>query len=192
MHIVGKRVSCGATNYQLARDGGLLHFLSDGGRVNAGVDIRVNTFMHMAVTYDGVRTLTLYIDGVEVARHTSYTLGSPNTAPLTIGASGTCGNDFPGVIDEVRLYNVMLTPEQVRELAGQNDIDGDGLRDRDEVALGTNPFLPDTDQDGWLDGAEVAVGTNPLDPTSQPGATVLNRSTQDSYTRISEYTAIAR
>jgi hypothetical protein len=173
IHILGKRVGCSAMNYQLSRDGGLLHFNSDGGRVNTGVDIRVNTFMHMAVTYDGSSTLILYIDGVEVARRTSYTLGSPNTAPLKIGASGTCGNDFPGVIDEVRLYNVALAPAEITELASQNDSDSDGLSDREEVLRGTNPSLADTDQDGWLDGAEVVVGTNPLDPVSQPEAVVL-------------------
>ncbi len=34
------------------------------------------------------------------------------------------------------------------------DSDGDGLTDREELELGTDPFLPDTDGDGILDGED--------------------------------------
>lgn len=44
------------------------------------------------------------------------------------------------------------------------DNDGDGLTNGDEVALGTDPNDPDTDGDGLSDGAEVAAGLDPLDP----------------------------
>jgi hypothetical protein len=43
------------------------------------------------------------------------------------------------------------------------DIDGDGLTNQQEAALGTNPGNPDSDGDGLSDGQEVNVnGTNPL------------------------------
>lgn len=42
------------------------------------------------------------------------------------------------------------------------DTDGDGLSDAEELALGTNPNLADSDGDGLDDGAEVANGLNPL------------------------------
>ena len=38
---------------------------------------------------------------------------------------------------------------------GDIDSDGDGLTDREEAALGTDPFNPDTDGDGLGDGDEV-------------------------------------
>jgi S1-C subfamily serine protease len=41
------------------------------------------------------------------------------------------------------------------------DSDNDGLDDKTEVALGTNPNKADTDGDGYLDGAEVKNGYNP-------------------------------
>ena len=43
------------------------------------------------------------------------------------------------------------------------DSDGDGLTNGAELALGTNPFHPDTDNDGANDGQEVTdLHTNPL------------------------------
>ena len=44
------------------------------------------------------------------------------------------------------------------------DSDGDGLPDKLEEALGTDPFNPDSDGDGFLDGEEVFSGYNPLGP----------------------------
>ncbi len=46
------------------------------------------------------------------------------------------------------------------------DSDGDGLTDREERRLGTDPFNPDTDGDGYTDGEEVHFGSDPLDPYS--------------------------
>ncbi|MDB6036537.1 MAG: hypothetical protein JWM99_378, partial [Verrucomicrobiales bacterium] len=48
------------------------------------------------------------------------------------------------------------------------DIDGDGLTNAEELALGTDPRNPDTDGDGWRDGVEVEVGSNPLLASSVP------------------------
>ncbi|MCX6148985.1 MAG: DUF6089 family protein [Ignavibacteriales bacterium] len=45
------------------------------------------------------------------------------------------------------------------------DDDNDGLTNKEEELLGTDPKNPDTDGDGLLDGAEVKTyKTNPLDP----------------------------
>ncbi|MFM8596871.1 MAG: tandem-95 repeat protein, partial [Flavobacteriales bacterium] len=46
------------------------------------------------------------------------------------------------------------------------DCDNDGLTNAQELALGTDPFNPDSDGDGVLDGTEVADGTNPNNPCS--------------------------
>ncbi|MCA1040501.1 hypothetical protein LCM00_13390 [Bacillus infantis] len=51
-------------------------------------------------------------------------------------------------------------PAPIRE---ENDSDGDGLTDREENRLGTDPFNPDTDGDGITDYLEVrSYKTNPL------------------------------
>ncbi len=45
---------------------------------------------------------------------------------------------------------------------GEKDLDGDGLTNRREVALRTDPIVADTDNDDVSDGREVQLGTNPL------------------------------
>ena len=48
---------------------------------------------------------------------------------------------------------------------GDVDSDGDGLFDRDEAVLGTDPYNPDTDGDGLSDGDEVfRHKSDPLNP----------------------------
>ena len=49
-----------------------------------------------------------------------------------------------------------------------NDWDGDGLTNEEEMQRGTNPWIADTDGDGVDDGTEVKYGYDPLDPNSKP------------------------
>ncbi len=67
--------------------------------------------------------------------------------------------------------------------AGDIDSDGDGLFDKDEAIIGTDPFNPDTDADGLSDGDEhFQYKTDPLDPDTdmdslKDGAEVLTYTT---------------
>jgi hypothetical protein len=159
-------------NYQLAADS-LLSFNSDGGRLNTSTSLAASSsFTHLAVTYDGASTLRIYLDGFERAASTSYTLGNLNTAPLKIGASGSCSGLFAGSIDDVRVYGRAITPEEVRVLSGRTDTDGDGFLDADELLLGSDPFDParapalDAGIDR-LSGSSVSV-LNSVDPSLSP------------------------
>lgn len=49
------------------------------------------------------------------------------------------------------------------------DSDGDGVADRDELALGLDPKDPDTDHDGLMDGIEMRMGLDPLVVNVIPG-----------------------
>ncbi|MGE0758449.1 MAG: LamG-like jellyroll fold domain-containing protein, partial [Pirellulaceae bacterium] len=75
---------------------------------------------HVAMTFDDVAdTLTLYYDGVARATRTSTRTIAYDTKPLLIGADingGTTGQFFPGVIDEVRLYDRALTAAEIHAL----------------------------------------------------------------------------
>ncbi|MCW5558177.1 MAG: DUF1800 family protein, partial [Verrucomicrobiae bacterium] len=48
------------------------------------------------------------------------------------------------------------------------DLDSDGLSNRDEFLRGTNPRVPDSDGDGFRDGLEVALGSDPARSESRP------------------------
>lgn len=54
-----------------------------------------------------------------------------------------------------------------QEIQADGDTDGDGLLDRVEIAIGTDPFSADTDRDGFIDSVELLdYATDPLDHTS--------------------------
>jgi mono/diheme cytochrome c family protein len=84
--------------------------------------LRSNDWHHVALTYDGsgqAAGLHLYVNGkradTEVVRDTLS--GTFKTAaPLRVG-SKALGKPFNGQLDDLRLYNRALTPEQVAQLA---------------------------------------------------------------------------
>ncbi|MEM0931560.1 MAG: thrombospondin type 3 repeat-containing protein [Bacteroidota bacterium] len=45
-----------------------------------------------------------------------------------------------------------------------DDIDGDGISNKQEMAQGTFPYKADSDGDGVADGTEIEAGTDPVDP----------------------------
>ncbi|MFX1560813.1 MAG: hypothetical protein ACFFBL_09510, partial [Promethearchaeota archaeon] len=49
-----------------------------------------------------------------------------------------------------------------------DDSDMDGLTDREEATIGTNPLNIDSDNDNFLDAYEVEYGSDPLDAMSYP------------------------
>ncbi len=54
---------------------------------------------------------------------------------------------------------------KIEAFGGQLDSDGEGLYDKEEEQIGTDPYNPDTDSDGLTDYEEVRVyGTDPLNP----------------------------
>lgn len=71
--------------------------------------------------------------------------------------SKTEGDKFAptGDIDGDGLINIL-----------DEDSDGDGISDGQEIKNGTDPGKADTDNDGLNDGAELANGTDPLNPDS--------------------------
>jgi hypothetical protein len=58
------------------------------------------------------------------------------------------------------------------------DLDGDGLVNLEEYALGTDPGKTDTDGDGETDAVEVANGTDPLQPPNRKPVVVAGGATE--------------
>ncbi len=72
----------------------------------------LNTWSHLASTYDGV-TMRLYVNGAQVSSRPQTGQIATSTGALTIGGDATYGQHFAGRIDDVRVYKVALTQAQV-------------------------------------------------------------------------------
>ena len=73
---------------------------------------------HIAVTYDPLQTgkLRLYLDGQIIAEQTSTEeWGNPEGGPVTLSGRGK--QAFKGAVDEVRIYNRALPPDEVKQIA---------------------------------------------------------------------------
>jgi hypothetical protein len=118
-------------NYGTNRDGWLvvnqagdnLAFIRYSGSAQAGTSVGAaaglitagNGWHHLVVTYDGTN-MRLYVDGVLRAGPSSSTYAmNAHTSPFAVGATSGGGNPFPGLIDDVAIYNVALSAQQVEE-----------------------------------------------------------------------------
>jgi uncharacterized protein (DUF1800 family) len=68
----------------------------------------------------------------------------------------------PDAWEDLYLFNKLSAADAT------NDVDGDGLNNRDEFVAGTHPRVADTDGDGVPDGLERARSTDPLSTNSRP------------------------
>ena len=91
-------------------------------------------------------------------------LGNNNTADITITWPDGTQDIHTGVLANSLYRATQGNSALTLLIARDRDSDGDGLKDSEEDAIGTDPFDPDTDGGGAEDGAEVDAGTNPLDP----------------------------
>lgn len=112
--------------------------------------INVNTWYHVAVSYDAASTtLTLYKNGVQVAQNTAVGAISSNSKQTYIGAYIdllSAKNAFKGNIDEVRIWNTVRTQAQIQanmnvELAGNESGLVNYYNFNQGIAGGTNTLL---------------------------------------------------
>ncbi|AWG20508.1 hypothetical protein FFWV33_02665 [Flavobacterium faecale] len=102
----------GNSRFGLMIVGGKLYFVGEGNDYNTNVTIGDSKWHHIAATYES-SILNIYIDGALVATQTK--LLNTNNNMFNIGASvnTTPGEFFPGNIDEVRIWNIARTAEQI-------------------------------------------------------------------------------
>jgi len=166
-----------------------------------------NQWQHVVVTWDGSKNASgvhIYINGVEpVSYRMSYDGISLLDDAGTRTVLGKREDDaflFSGQIDDIRIYNRVLIPEEVNELYtgplpsldtdndglddvweithfgditsynSSDDPDADELDNVGEIAAGTDPNIADSDGDGITDGDEVSSGSNPLNNAPQIAA----------------------
>ncbi len=138
-----------------------------------GINLTSATFTVQPATAPAASmTITNAVISSTMATLTVNTANS--AASVVVIATNGIGNS--GIFASSANSLAILLPNQ--------DSDGDGLTNAQEIALGTNPLNPDTDGDGMPDGWEVHFGTNPLvNDANNPSAA------GDGLTNIQEYTA---
>lgn len=83
--------------------------------VTSNNQIPLNTFVHLAGTYDGAQ-VRLYVNGVLDASAALTGAIPTNNSPLRIGADSNGLNQFNGLIDEVEIFNRALTQTEIQSI----------------------------------------------------------------------------
>ena len=129
---------------------------SGNGTVDSQYPITTNRWYHLAVTFDGSNYL-LYVDGIEVGT-TTGTINAPDSTNSSVecllgardnanGFTNNATNFFEGWMDELRVWNQVLTAAQIRQMMNQ-EIDDNGAV-RGEVVPLDVPGLNWTALDGY-------------------------------------------
>src|SRR4030042_1385835 len=91
-----------------------LHFFRAGSYPGGGTVLPVGEWTHIAVTFDGT-TEIFYVNGEENGRG-NFSFGSKVDLVITIGCNNQSGwNSFNGILDDVRLYDNALSPDEIQE-----------------------------------------------------------------------------
>lgn len=96
---------------------GVLRFEYQGGGHNGVTNVVDGTWHHVAYTYDG-DTIKLYVDGIEDYSISGITLktGVSGETDINIG-SQLEGAFYEGLMDDVRIFDTVLTPEEIKVLS---------------------------------------------------------------------------
>jgi len=94
------------------RPAGYIHTSSDQA-VNGSGALTLNTWSHVAITYDGA-TLRIFVNGTQTGSTALPGSIATGTNPLRIGGDSVWGEYFKGLIDEVRIYNRALTSGEIQ------------------------------------------------------------------------------
>jgi hypothetical protein len=79
----------------------------------APTTLPLNTWTHVAMTYDGA-TLRLYVNGQLAGSRATTGSAAVSASPLRIGGNAVWGEWFSGAIDEVRIYNRALSQAEIQ------------------------------------------------------------------------------
>ena len=102
--------------------------------------VMTGSWMHLAAVYDG-DTAYLYIDGNLLAQRVYGSNLLTSVYPFTIGTQANVpDNIFPGVFDDILIYNRALSGQEVLDIVQALSIDDLGAFERG-VRLGPNPTI---------------------------------------------------
>ncbi|MES2574033.1 MAG: choice-of-anchor D domain-containing protein [Bacteroidota bacterium] len=123
----------------------ILQVICNGTTLSSPTALDMQRWYHVAATYSA-NNLNLYLNGALIASSATPTGTIADVSVLTIGRNpGTSTNFFKGKIDEVRVFNVRLTSDQLQRMVYQE--------------LGTNTNLIGTYITGKEIGQEITTST---------------------------------
>ena len=97
----------------IVRDGKLSWFSDGDFEFDTDTTIATDTTYHLAVTYDGASTVTIYLDGAEVFKQEGANELSVSADPWYFGSfAGNLG--FTGQIDDIQIYARQLAADEVK------------------------------------------------------------------------------
>ncbi len=120
--VIAKRSSWAADqmmwHIEASQTSGSLSFSRNGSGAANAPALKVGEWTHLAVTFDKT-TARFYVNGVQTGSG-AFSFGTGWDAALEFGCNNrNGGNPFNGTLDEVKLYDVVLTPAEVLALAGK-------------------------------------------------------------------------
>lgn len=96
-----------------------IQVLVNGTTVSFNTTLNEQQWYHVAATYDG-NTVRLYLNGKQVRTTNRTGAINADSTPLTLGKRpGVNSNYFKGKIDEVRVFDVALTAQQLQRMVYQ-------------------------------------------------------------------------
>jgi hypothetical protein len=88
-------------------------YISSESDTRGTAQLAVNTWTHLAATYDG-SMLRIFVNGAQVSTRSLGGNILTSTSALRIGGNSIWGEYFAGLIDEVRIYNRALTAAEIQ------------------------------------------------------------------------------
>jgi hypothetical protein len=111
--IPGSLAYCLYANQTAHRPGTEIRVGSNVYNTSGTAALPANAWTHLAATYDGA-ILRLYVNGVQSGSRAISGSVVTSSSPLRIGGNLVWGEYFRGQIDEVRIYNGVLTQAQIQ------------------------------------------------------------------------------
>ncbi|WP_242205980.1 HYR domain-containing protein, partial [Aestuariivivens insulae] len=179
--ILSKRDATDLTHgYDLRLQGTSLSFNYNGSGITASNALSTTRWYHIAVTFDGSNYI-LYVDGIQVGTGSGsaptsnsyeFMLGAMDQNPA--GGNPNPVNYYSGWMQELRVWNVALTKEQIRHMMNQT-IESNGTATRGTVVPIDIPGLNWSSLDGYyrmlqptaLSGTGYLLSTFGIGPDGQ-------------------------
>ncbi|MDR4497616.1 MAG: fibronectin type III domain-containing protein [Candidatus Scalindua sp.] len=117
--IVGK--SYHTYQFFVSPAGGLAYQRNSGTPLDFNAKLEIETWYHVAVTFDTTNGMVMYLDGSKVVTDSDTSTTNESDFVTKIGASdGTAQDFFNGTIDDVLLYKRALSAEEILDLYNQS------------------------------------------------------------------------